>query len=203
MLSNLRNLKNDMVDKGWTICSFLFRYKGKDYIVLMKRFVGDERRINDFALVKLHFLLKTDMKYELIVEANTSGLLIETKELRKYFEIEYSDNLGDILKQFSALLGSSIPCEVPQRNTEEEKQAMVYSLSLSDSEDPSKIYCMGVRRNPEGKTRSDFNSDKTKLIRKDLYNKLKADRNISFCYSSEYAKEKDDATILLSLNQNK
>lgn len=50
LLSNLNELKNDMVSKKWTICSFLFRYKSVVYIVLVKRFVGKEKRVNQYAL---------------------------------------------------------------------------------------------------------------------------------------------------------
>ena len=32
LLSNLTELKNDMVNKKWTICSLLFRYKTVEYI---------------------------------------------------------------------------------------------------------------------------------------------------------------------------
>ena len=46
---------------------------------------------------------------------------------------------------------------------------VVQSLSKSDSEDPSKIYCNKVRRNPNNGYRSEFNADKTKLLRPSLY----------------------------------
>ena len=48
LLRNLKELKSDMVNKDWTICSFIFRYKGIEYIVLIKRFVGTEKRENPF-----------------------------------------------------------------------------------------------------------------------------------------------------------
>ena len=78
---------------------------------------------------------------------------------------------------------------------------MVRSLSISDSEDPEKIYCTMVRRNPEGKKRSEFNSDKTKLLRSDLFKYFKDDESISFCYSTELTKENDDATILKNFSK--
>jgi len=49
------------------------------------------------------------------------------------------------------------------------KVAMVRSLSNSDSEDPNKIYCTKVRRNPVGNKRNEFNADKTKLLRGALF----------------------------------
>lgn len=200
MLENLAKLKNDMQAKKWTICSFVFTYKEVEYIVLVKRFVGKEVRKSQYALVKLHFMKADDLSDELIVEANSKGLLIEPKILREYFGIEWSDNLGDILKQFTERLGRSIPVEVQTTVSDIQKKAMVNSLSKSDSEDPNKIYCSGTRRNPKGQKRSEFNADKTKLLRESLFNELLNDETISFCYSDDQTKEKSDFEILKSIN---
>lgn len=86
--------------------------------------------------------------------------------------------------------------------TDFEKGVIVRSLSISDSEDPNKIYCIGVRRNPEGKFRSEFNSDKTKVLRKTLYDKFADDHSISFCYSADQTKEKRDEIIYKLLLMN-
>lgn len=201
MLENLKSLKEDMKNNGWTICSFIFKYKNKNYIVLVKRFVGNVQRILKYALVKLEFMKETDLTDLLEVEANSNGLLIDAKTLRKYFGIEYSNNLGDIINQFSNQLGDSIPTNIKMNISDIEKQAMVRSLSMSDSEDPEKIYCTMVRRNPEGKKRSEFNSDKTKLLRSELFEYFKDDESISFCYSKEPEKENNDATILKNFSK--
>ena len=201
MLENLKSLKEDMKNNGWTICSFIFKYKNKNYIVLVKRFVGSVKRISEYALVKLEFMKETDLTDLLEVEANSNRLLIDAKTLREYFGIEYSNNLGDIINQFSNQLGDSIPTNIKMNISDIEKQAMVRSLSISDSEDPEKIYCTMVRRNPEGKKRSEFNSDKTKLLRSDLFKYFKDDESISFCYSTELTKENDDATILKNFSK--
>lgn len=196
LLSNLKELKNDMVNKNWTICSFIFRYKGIEYIVLVKRFVGTEKRINQYALVKLHFMKSNELRNDMQVEANSRGLIIDAQMLRDYFGIEYTDNLGDILQQFTERLGSAIPKEIPDCISAIERTAMVRSLSRSDSEDPNKIYCNKVKRNPNGGQRSEFNADKTKLLRASLYEYFRNDPNISFCYYADPAMENDDATIL-------
>lgn len=201
MLENLKSLKKDMKNNGWTICSFLFKYKNKNYIVLLKRFVGSVKRISEYALVKLEFMKEADLTDLLEVEANSNRLIIDAKTLRKYFGIEYSNNLGDIINQFSNQLGDSIPTNIKINISDIEKQAMVYSLSISDSEDPEKIYCTMARRNPEGKKRSEFNSDKTKLLRGELFNYFKDDESISFCYSKEPEKENDDVTILKNFSK--
>lgn len=87
MLKNLKSLKEDMKNNGWTICSFIFKYKNKNYIVLVKRFFGNVKRISEYALVKFEFMKETDLTDLLEVEANSNGLLIDAKTLREYFDI--------------------------------------------------------------------------------------------------------------------
>lgn len=200
MLKNLKSLKDNMKAKGWTICSFIFRYKKINYIVLVKRFV-EKDRIDKYALVKFEFMKELDLTDSLQVEANSSRLIVEAKTLRKYFGIEYNNNLGDILKQFSEQLGASVPSIVNDEISDLEKKSMVRSLSISDSEDPEKIYCTKLRRNPKGQKRSQFNTDKTKLLRRDLFEHFKGDESIGFCYSAEQSKENDDTTIMKNFSK--
>ena len=87
----------------------------------------------------------------MICEANSFRLLIDPKAMREYFGIEYAENLGDILRQFTECLGRCIPIKVPEHISEVEKISMVNSLSLSDAEDHRKIYCKNVKRNTNGK----------------------------------------------------
>lgn len=54
-----------MAAKQWTICSFIFIYKRVEYIVLVKRFVGREQRIEKYASVKLHFIEADNLVHEL------------------------------------------------------------------------------------------------------------------------------------------
>lgn len=149
--------------------------------------------MDNYALVKLEFMKELDLTDSLQVEANSTRLIIDAKTLREYFCIEYNNNLGDILKQFSEKLEASIPMKIKDNVSNLEKKAMVRSLSISDSENPEKIYCTGVRRNPEGQKRSEFNTDKTKLLRRNLFKCFRGGESISFCYSTEQIKENDDA----------
>lgn len=143
-----------------------------------------------------------NLKDDLEVEANSYGLIIDSKDLHQYYGIEYQENLGDILRQFTESLGNVVPLSVPDKVSVIEKNAMVQSLSKSDSEDPNKIYCTKVKRNPNGGQRSEFNSDKTKLLREPLYKYFSNDIGISFCYSDEASKENDDAIILKNFVAN-
>lgn len=201
LLENLRQLKEDMRNKGWTICSFLFKYKKIEYIVLVKRFVGTEKRIDKYALVKLHFMKANNLSDELQVEANVKKLIVDPKKLREYFEIEYRENLGNILQQFTENLGRVIPTKMSENSSKMEKSAMVRSLSKSDSEDPNKIYCNKVRRNRDGGQRSEFNSDKTRLLRPMLFREFCNDKSISFCYYADKEMENDDATIIRNFSK--
>lgn len=200
-MSNLKELKEDMVNKDWTICSFIFRYKEIQYIVLIKRFVGTEQRVNEYALVKLHFMKYNDINDDMQVEANSSRLIIEAKKLREYFGIEYKENLGDVLKQFTEQFGKAIPKNVPNYISDMERMSMVRSLSMSDRENPNKIYCNKVKRNSNGGQRSVFNADKTKLLRPSLFEYFCNDHNISFCYYDDPSKENDDAIILKNFSK--
>ena len=201
LLGNLKELKNDMINKDWTICSFIFKYKETEYIVLVKRFLETEKRKNQYALVKLHFMKSDNLGDNMQVEANSNGLIIETQKLREYFGIEYADNLGNILKQFTEHLGNAIPKTIPTGISDIERTAMVHSLSKSDSEDPNKIYCNKVKRNPNGGQRSEFNADKTKLLRASLFEYFRNDSSISFCFYADPKMENDDTTILRNFSK--
>ena len=201
MLSNLKLLNDDMKNKGWIITSFTFRYKTINYIVLVKRFLSEEKRENKYSLVKLEFMKENDLEDSLLVEANSRQIFVDAKIFRQYFGIAYVPNLGDIFKQFYGIFGKSIPSTIKIVNTDFEKTAMVKSLSISDSEDPTKIYCTNVRRNPEGQKRSVFNSDKTKILRPRLYEYFKDEESISFCYSNDECKNNDEPTILKNFSK--
>lgn len=203
MLSKFKQLKEDMKKKELTITSFLFTYKSIKYVVLVRRFIDNVKKRNPYALVKLDFFKANDLSCTLSAEANSKMILIDARTLREYFGIEYSENLRDILKQFSKRFGEFIPDSVPLQFSELEIGLMIKSLSKSDSEDPNKVYCYKVRRNPKGQIRTLFNADKTKLRRESLFNYFKDDKSISFCYSTDKNDENDDATILYNFSSNK
>lgn len=196
MLENLKLLKLDMEKHDWIITSFLFSYKSIKYIVLAKRFLRKEAKKNPYALLEIEFMQSDNFSNNLVCEANSRQLFMDVKAVREYFGIEYATNLGDILKEFMKLFGQYIPDHVRREITDLEKKAMVTSLSLSDSEDPNRIYCMSVKRNADGKKRSKYNSNKTRILRNALYEKFKDDETISFCFSSNPEDERSDKEIL-------
>lgn len=212
VFEKLKSLRRDMRNKGWTIDSFNFRYKSRDYIVLVKLFDkstdSEVTEIPEFALVQLQFLHKNDFTKSLTVYANSLKLFIDAKSLREFFGIEWSKNLGSILTQFNEELAKSIPAEVSKNKSKQEKKAMCYILDKTDSKDPDRIYCYAVRRNPisqdgELGQRSLFNDNKTRLLRETLYEKLGDDTNLSFKYSLNSDDEKSDEEIIENWTKNK
>ena len=196
IFDNFRLLKKDMEENGWVIEAFPFKYKSIDYIVLIKLYQKDDIKKDKYALLEVEFLKKNDINDNLTVLANTCKLITDAQTLREYFGIKWSKNIGDILHQFSEQFANFIPSKFNSLKTEEFKVAMVRSLSKSDSQDPSKIYCYSVHRNASGGMRTAFNDNKSRLLRSKLHFKFKDDKTVSFYYSSNSEREKNDAQII-------
>lgn len=206
-LANLKPLRDDMKLKGWVIDSFLFQYKKQKYIVLVKLYVEPEKAPKYYS-VKIQFLEEHNHSASLEMPANVNGLDIKAQTLREYFGIDYSCNLGNILKEFCVLLGGYIPTSVNNNKGYPEKLAMVNALSKLDSQDPSRKYCIGVKRNgrkSDGtlERRSDYNDNVTRIRKPELYEKLSSDTNLSFCYSANPMDEKKDEVIISNWVRNK
>lgn len=206
-LINLKYLKRDMENKRWVIDSFMFRYKGIEYIVLVKLYEQNETKPK-YALVKMEFLNVNNISKNLEVPANTSSLMVEAKILRNYFGIEYAPNLRDILQQFAENLGRFIPTSVLNNKNDMQKNMMISSLCKSDSENPNRKYCYKVRRNPDKSDgtpgqRSPYNDNVTRIRRPILYKKLSHDTSLSYCYSEEVSLEKSDEEIIRNWANNK
>lgn len=105
----------------------------------------------------------TDTQDNYGVEANSNSLLDDIKSIRKYFGIAYGPNMG----QFAQILNGVVPTQVPNPNSYDKTplECLNSSLSRSDSEDPTKIYCYGTIMNRVEKQQSPFGSNKTKLNR--------------------------------------
>ncbi|ELB2162910.1 hypothetical protein QNZ85_004752 [Vibrio parahaemolyticus] len=202
IFENFKLLKLDMEEKGWIIDAFSFSFKKVDYIVLVKLFQNNEVKKNEFALLKVEFLKVHNINDNLAIEANVRELFTDAKTLRKYFNIAWSDNIGEILSQFQQHFAKFIPKEVISSKSKLFEKAIIKSLSESDSEDPDKVYCYGVRRNPNKEKRTVFNDNKTKLLRSKLHEKFQNDDSISFCYSKDDEREKSDSEIIMNFSKS-
>ena len=205
-LENLKSLKEDMQNKGWVISSFCFNYENSEYIALVILYQPNETK-QEFGLLKIDFLRANDISQHLLTEANATRLLGSAKEIREFFGIKFGEKIGDSLRAFYRHLGTFVPKLVPMNINDSQRTAMVASLSHDDAENANKIYCYKVRRNPQKENgtngqRSPFNDNKTRLLRFTLYEKLKDDWTLSFCYSEDPKKEKSDEEIIRNWSNN-
>ncbi|MGR9632865.1 DUF6037 family protein [Bacillus cereus] len=84
ILGNFRDLKSDMIGKGWCIDSFVFKYNQQEYIVLVKLYMKDEK-IPEFALLKLEFLKRNNITDKLITPANAVKLFNRCEDIENIF----------------------------------------------------------------------------------------------------------------------
>ncbi|OHU85180.1 hypothetical protein BET10_14045 [Pseudoalteromonas amylolytica] len=190
-----------MIQNNWVIDGFTFSYNDKEYVVLAKLFNEGERKPKH-ALLKLEFIRQDEPTIRKMFLANSNGFYnISVKELREFFGIEYRENLGEIIQQFTDYFSNFIPTQVSDNKPLLVKERMVESLSVSDSEDPKRVYCFDVRRNAGQRTM--FNDNKTRLLRATLYANFEEDWNLSFFYSDDNGRDATDAEILLKFaNRN-
>lgn len=200
IFENFRLLKESMESEGWIIEAFVFEYKNTKYIVLAKLYLENENRPK-YGLLKTEFLKETNFEDSLTIPVNTKGFIIDAKTLRIFFGIEYSENLGNILQQFNEFFSEFIPTKINISKPDNLIRSILNSLSKSDSEDPNKRYCFGVKRNPKGELRTIYNDNKTKILRPKLYEKFAKEKTISFCYSKDIFNEKADDDILLNFSK--
>ena len=157
--------------------------------------------------MELTFVDRADPARTLTAPANSSGIDIGAKELREYFGIDWVPNLGDLLSQFAEAVGECILGSIPEVLDAEERTAIVRQLDKSSSEDPRKMYCRAVRRNPpraDGTPgqRSVFISQKTELLRSKLFAHLRQDSNVSFQYSVNRRMNKRTSRSSLAFNDH-
>ena len=119
-LENLKSLKNDMQKNDWIISSFCFSYNNVSYIALVILYLPEEKH-DKYALLQMDFI-KKDKDEHLLVPANSNGLIGDAKTIRCFFNIDYGDKLGDLLKSFYNHLGKQIPSSVPVKVSAAEKK---------------------------------------------------------------------------------
>lgn len=202
VFANLKLLKADMEEKGWIIEAFSFRYKSTNYIAIAKRYLENEERL-EYALLKIEFLEANNLEKTLTLPANSYGFIAHPKIIREYFGIVYQKNVQDLMQQFNRTFSLFIPSKVQIGKSALFKEVMIRSLSKNDSEDPTKIYCFNVKRNPDNGRRSIFNDNKSRILRPSLYDKLGIDTNLSFCYSNDKNEECSDSEILIKYAKRK
>lgn len=178
---NLRTLILDMKKQNRFIQVFVFIYKNIEYVGIIKRFLlKDEMKPYEFSL---EFMKGEELIESIRCIITYRSLIIKNfKEFKEFFDVDISHG-GDFIKKFEVILGRSIPLEFKSPISERHQKAAIRILNISDSQDPTKIFCCDTMIHSE-KERSEYNSEKTMILEPILYEKLKDDKKVSFCYSS-------------------
>ena len=186
LMPNIKRLRDDLKSNGWHMTSFLFQFKGFEYIVLFED-LDNLGLSKGYYTVLLTFIDRNDESRRLKTKANQSSFAVSAKEFRKFFRIAFSENLGDILKQFYEYFSAFVPSKVNVHPTNQETDLALQCLGERDRDNNRCCFCL--RRNPvvAGKQqhRTVFNGEKCRRLKPDLYEFFKDDRTISFCFRLE------------------
>ena len=199
LMPNIKRLRDDMREKGWVITAFPFKYKQISYIVICERLLDDRPKKDKIWIVKLTFEKIGDEDNKLTVMANSYSFDIDIRTLRAYFNIRYRENLGNLFIQFYNLFQRYIPYQAVDIKNEDCKKSMVRYLNRLDGEEG--MYLFALKRNPKIQKkqyqRTYYNSDKTRLLRPNIYELFKRDKTVSFCYSTNKDQEKSDQDLII------
>jgi hypothetical protein len=208
-LENLKIIRDELKKRNWAVDVFLFQYKKQEYIVLVKVYSEREKKDSKYAIVKLEFIKKRGRNENFCTYADLYKIHIsDMKSFRKFFGIEYKENLGDVIQQFTQQFSTFIPNQLIVDKEIDLKSSITEYLNKTDMDSSKGIYCIGVKRNGTKKDgtsgqRSPENNQKAAIFRPELFEKLKDDTTISFCFSEDPSRQKTDEDILLRWKEKK
>lgn len=186
-MENINILLTYLRLNGWHMTSFPFYYKKFEYIVLFEDLNNLNLTNDDRYSVLLTFIDMSDINRRLTVKANSFCFKFNVVEFRKFFNIAYTENLGDVFQEFYEYFNKFVPAEANQNVTNEELQIIVNQLNRRDND--NNMCCYAVKRNPQinGKQchRTIFNSEKCRRLKPALYIEFEHDDTISFCFREE------------------
>ncbi|EMJ4211535.1 hypothetical protein RD728_002311 [Enterococcus faecalis] len=207
---NLKSLLSDMKEKGWNITGCSFDYNEHEFVALISR---AEEDLKEFPLATSKIIIYKDsnLNEELVCYSLEHWLHVDVPRFYNFFELKGSNNIPfkKILARFIRFLDKGISPTFKKDVKVEINQAILKYVSVSDSDDPDKLYCFSVghsrkRKNGEPGRRSSFNTEKTKRLRETLFEKLGKFEELSFRYTKNPLKEKEDWEIIRNFeNRNK
>lgn len=199
IINNIGALKQNLRDNGWHMTAFLFQYKRIEYDVLFED-LDNLKKKHEMASVKLTFIDIAQPNRIYSIEANQRGMFFDPKEFRGYFGIEYSDNLGNVFKQFFEHFVTFVPVVASEHLNNRQNSEIDRALAQNGSRDPNAIYCYDARRLGlrDGKQmhRSIFISNLTKRKKPDLYARFENETTVTFFYSPDPNKELSSIEII-------
>jgi|GEM_PF-4579130 hypothetical protein len=191
-LSHIKDLRNDMINKGWSICVFDCHFNGKEYFVTFE-IADDVLKTDNYAVAVLTFHDVHDLERTLEVKANSAGLDGDDNNIIEYFGIDDKRGSGDFCWELYQCLDRDMPAAFLLPVDDIRRNVVLQQIDgRLNSEHNNGRICYSVRRlgrkidgTPEA--RSPFIDDKTKMLYGPLYKTLRADRDtsITFCYHED------------------
>lgn len=201
-LNKIPKLIESLRQHKWHLTVFKISFRQVEYIVIFED-MKDLPHPNKYFVAKLTFIKTDGTNEELIVYANANRMNISLSEFARYFGIVGDGSYVDIIKIFYNEFNE----QMPDKFEPIEKEHLNYAVDVINRyEGNNGRCCYDARRNhmpnssTEYKYRTIFNTEKTKLLRPSLFEKLGNDEHISFYYR-EYD-ELDDNEIYEKLRRH-
>ena len=187
IINNIGKLRGELIRNNWHMTAFPFIFKQDHYDVLFENNDNLGIRINPYASVTLHFVDAEDITRTYTIEANQVRLFFNPREFRAYFGIEYSENLGDVFKQFFERFLTFVPPTIPKHLNQRQDAAIDRCLASRGGHNPEAIYCydarrLGVRDNRQ-MLRSIFIANLTARRYPTLYKYFEHEKTVTFYFS--------------------
>ncbi|MDE7430959.1 MAG: hypothetical protein K2N34_03460 [Lachnospiraceae bacterium] len=180
--TGLKILHEDMKKKKEKRATFPFEYNKKNFSCIF---------LTDMTPYRLYLttLGKNPEVYELEIK---KGYLVacymdDYKRLVAYLELKYDPNHKFVPRDFFEALNKKIPKEFQQKPLY--MDVIRVASKRRDIEEPNKIYFCGWRRNPNGKSVSENNYEKTRNAFGEEIARMSKSKNISSCWTDNQSEE--------------
>lgn len=208
----LRTVVKEMKQAEAMVYPCFVTYKNQRYIMIIIRFDKDEKH-GQYEIAHLMFIKDGTMTPQLLVTVDNYRLHGSTKDIREFFGIKFDkNNLGTLFET----LYQSLSHQLPQGyNVNAFQIPLIKKTSLtilnqrSPNNEKDKWYGHHIMRLPvdghgNQRYRSDYNSQKTKLLYPTIYDTLfKKDKTISLCYYDNQNMKRSENEILNNFAVNK
>lgn len=201
---NLKTYISAMKVEKRTFSGFEFRFKTSVYIGVLSITENDLKE-NKYAIAKI-FIYKNNLTNSLIVYPTWKDMSISPNiaAFYSFFEIDtaYNGNhFKELKKIFMSNVDSFVPSKFQHTLNRDVEELVVNTIVANDPKDPNKRYCTGIKLNGlksdgKRKQRTDYNDEKSRFIKPELYEIVGNHKEISFNYSKNIEDKNDDPEIL-------
>ncbi|AXI00031.1 hypothetical protein DV702_10030 [Sporosarcina sp. PTS2304] len=202
VLSNLKELRSDMIANEKAVTVFRFDYKAREYVVAVCLLTeaDKKRKEAEFALVRLCFMQIDDVNEYLDCYANSKKITAGLTELRNFLGVEFQEDGIGWINGFLAYFGQHIPKKNPAIQNKKAEDAVLHTICRHENRDPNRIYRNYIFRNGKmngkQKYRTEYNAQLAAIRFPSLYERFKDYKEISFAFTDDVTKEKSEEEIL-------